>query len=103
METALLVNRVGPSCPEPSFCIRLVFLGLCTAIGTGLMIPGIILAYTGWKEQRLDSSIPGAIILPTAISCFIVAIYLFVRWTREQLNAYHRVREMEMREENGDV
>jgi hypothetical protein len=93
METALFLDRMTPHLPDPGFCLRLIFLGLCTAIGTGLLIPGLILAYNGWKEQRMDATIPGAIILPTAIVCFICACYLFVRWTRQQLYIYQRVRQ----------
>jgi hypothetical protein len=96
METALFLDRIGPDCPEPTYCIRLIFLGLCTAIGAGLLIPGVVLAYTGWKEHRMDSSVPGAIILPTALACFAVSAYLFVRWTRQQLHAYRRLHQNEL-------
>lgn len=92
METSLFLDRTSPHLPNPGFCLRLIFLGLCSAIGIGLLIPGVILAFNGWKEEKMDSMIPGAIILPTAISCLICAVYLFVRWTKQQIREYHRVR-----------
>ena len=99
MEASLFLDRLSPDLPDSGFCLRLIFLGLCTAIGTGLLIPGLVLAYNGWKEQRADATIPSAIILPTALVCFICACYLFVRWTRQQIHMYHRVRS----NENGHV
>lgn len=95
MESSLFLDRLSPDLPDTGFCLRLIFLGLCSAIGIGLLIPGVILAYNGWKEQNMDSTIPGAIILPTAISCLICALYLFIRWSKQQIREYHRVRATE--------
>lgn len=97
MESSLFLDRISPDLPEPGFCLRLIFLGLCSAIGIGLLIPGVVLVYNGWKEQKLDSMFPGAIILPTAISCLLCALYLFVRWSKQQIREYYRVRATEDR------
>lgn len=95
MESALFLDRIGPDLPELGYCLRLIFLGLCTAIGLGLMIPGVVLVYNGLKDARSDTSIPGAIILPVAITCLLCAVYLFVRWTRQQIFYYRRVHQTE--------
>ena len=93
MESSLLIDRIGIDLPDPGFSLRLIFLGLCTAIGVGLFIPGIVLAHNGWKERSEAAMIPGAILLPCALVCFICTLYLFIRWTRQQLHMYHRVRQ----------
>lgn len=93
MEGSLFFDRVSSHVPDTGFFLRVIFLGLFCAMSFGLGIPGIFLTIAAWKTSGSDSMFPAVLILPSALTCMICTIYLLIRWTRDQLREYRRVRE----------